>query len=377
MLTLCYKNAIIDAMKSISEDIKNNSYSKVYLITGTESYLRQQAKTRLKNALCSPDDNLNFAEYRGKDPDISEIIDFANTLPFLAEKRVLIIEETNLFRVYGASSDSEEDEDGGSDDTEDEEDEDNTDEGNMKGALAAFIKDIPETACMIFVQESVDKRGSIYKAIKKAGRVVELNLPGDKDIENWIISRVKGASLQIRRSALDMFMLRVPRDLETMNQELEKLICYCLDKGEIDSEDVKAVCTERIEDKVFDMINFIVEKNRHDALLKYYDMLALKTHPRKILSLVEGQFSRILTIKALTRDGLSQEEIKQKLSLHPYAVKMSVKNGQKYTFSQLRAILERCAEYERMINQGLMDNRMSLEVLIAELTENEREEKTD
>ncbi|MCR4740022.1 MAG: DNA polymerase III subunit delta [Lachnospiraceae bacterium] len=324
-------------MNSINEDIKRNQYARVYLLTGEEAYLRLDARNRLKNALCAPDDTLNVAAYYGKDINVNEVIDFANTLPFMAEKRVLFIEDSDLFEK-------------GSDE------------------LAAFLKELPESTCMIFMQEKVDKRGKLYKAIQNAGRVVTFDHPSDEMLEKWIVARLTKASVKVRKSALTQFLMQAPRDMEAMDNELEKLISYTIKKGEADAEDVKAVCSVRIEDRIFDMIASIAAKDRKGALSRYYDLLTLKEPPVKILSLITRQFNLMLMSKEYSKDGFSQDEIASRLSVNPYGVKKALQSSRSYTREELKSIVSMCMEYETLIKQGRMDDRMSVEILIASLT---------
>ena len=60
-------------MQRINEDIKNNTYEKIYLLYGTEEYLKKQYKDKLKNAICG-DDTMNFSYFEGKDCNAKEII---------------------------------------------------------------------------------------------------------------------------------------------------------------------------------------------------------------------------------------------------------------------------------------------------------------
>ena len=78
-------------MQRINEDIKTGQLKQVYLLYGEEAYLRKQYKDRLKKALCADGDTMNFHYCEGKDVNVPQIIDLAETLPFLAERRVLLI----------------------------------------------------------------------------------------------------------------------------------------------------------------------------------------------------------------------------------------------------------------------------------------------
>ena len=85
-------------MKSLNEDLKTGQLNKVYLLYGEEAYLKKQYKDKLRNAMVSPDDNMNYAYYEGKGININEVIDLAETLPFFADIRVLMIENSGFFK---------------------------------------------------------------------------------------------------------------------------------------------------------------------------------------------------------------------------------------------------------------------------------------
>ena len=76
-------------MSIIDEDIKNGKLNHIYLIYGGESFLRKQYKERLKKALSPEEDSMNYSYYEGKDISAGEIIDLAETMPFLAERRTI------------------------------------------------------------------------------------------------------------------------------------------------------------------------------------------------------------------------------------------------------------------------------------------------
>ena len=75
-------------MKELQKHIKNNSFARVYLLTGDEPYQLLQGKLLLKRALVREDDTMNFQEYKEERPNLTEIRDTAQTMPFFSEKRL-------------------------------------------------------------------------------------------------------------------------------------------------------------------------------------------------------------------------------------------------------------------------------------------------
>ena len=90
-------------MQRLIQDIKTGNFNQIYLLYGEEAYLRRQYRDRLKEAIIG-DDTMNYHYYEGKNIAVGEVIDQAQTLPFFAEKRLILVENSGLFKsggVYG------------------------------------------------------------------------------------------------------------------------------------------------------------------------------------------------------------------------------------------------------------------------------------
>lgn len=99
------------------------------------------------------------------------------------------------------------------------------------------------------------------------------------------------------RAAYQRFITKTGNDMENIDRELEKLICYCMDRDTIEEEQVEAICVEQTENKIFEMINAISEKRQKQALDLYYDLLTLKEPPMRILFLILRQFQKLMLSK--------------------------------------------------------------------------------
>ena len=77
-------------MQRLIQDLKSGDFKKIYLLYGQEAYLRKQYKDKLKEAMIG-DDTMNFSYYEGKDFTVGEVIDQAETMPFFADRRLILI----------------------------------------------------------------------------------------------------------------------------------------------------------------------------------------------------------------------------------------------------------------------------------------------
>ena len=109
---------------------------------------------------------------------------------------------------------------------------------------------------------------------------------------------------------MKLFLEKTGTDMERIRQELEKLICYCMEKESITEEDVAVICSEQTENKIFDMINAMAEKKQKKAMELYYDLLALKEPPMRILYLITRQFNLLMQVKSFPRKDTVQKRFR-------------------------------------------------------------------
>lgn len=320
-------------MKSLNEDIKTGQFKNIYLLYGEEAYLKKQYKDKLTKAMIPEGDTMNYAYYEGKGIPIPEIIDLAETMPFFAQRRLIVIENSGFFKSSAPE-------------------------------LAEYIKNLPETSCFLFVENEIDKRGKLYKAVKEKGRVTELGRQDERTLILWILGMVKREGKQIQESSVRYLLTKVGTDMENLERELEKLFCYTLDKNEILADDVDAVCTTQITNRIFDMTEAVAKQNKKKALDYYYDLLALKEPPMRILYLLTRQFKLLLEVQDLLKQGKSKKQIAGETGLHPFAAGKYIEQCRSFSAERLRDIMEEGVNLETDVKTGRLSDVMSVELFI-------------
>ena len=74
------------------------SFERVYLLYGEERYLVQMYKNQLKKAIIG-DDTMNLNQYTGKGLPVQEVENAVMTMPFFADRRLVLLEDTGLFKA--------------------------------------------------------------------------------------------------------------------------------------------------------------------------------------------------------------------------------------------------------------------------------------
>lgn len=320
-------------MKQLNEDIKQGKLKQVYLLYGEERYLRRQYRERLQKALCGEDDSMNTHFYEGRDVPVGEIIDLAETLPFLAERRVFFISDSGLFRSGGEK-------------------------------MAEYLTQPSETAFFVFNESEVDKRSKLFKTVRSKGYAAEFAVQDERTLKRWAAGVLAKDGKRITESTVQLLLTKTGTDMDNIQTELEKLVCYCLDREVITDADVEAVCTTRISSHIFDMIDAIADKQPRKALELYYDLLSLKEPPMRILYLIARQCNLLLQAKELKASGHDDRTVSSRLGVPPFIAGKCMKQAARFSAAALRRALQQCVESEEAVKRGQMNDVMSVEILI-------------
>lgn len=320
-------------MQRIQNDIKQNTFHQMYLLYGEERYLKNQYTNRLKAALTDGNDTMNVHFFEGKDIPVEEIIDLAETLPFFSPRRVIFISNSGLFKSGG-------------------------------NVMAEYLKSPNETTVFVFTESETDKRSILYKTVQSKGCAVEFTRQDEKTLMRWVGGILDKEGKKITQNTVQLFLTKTGTDMENIQMELEKLICYCMDRDIVTPEDVEAVCTTQISNQIFDMISALAEKRTRQALALYYDLLALKEPPLRILFLIARQCNMLLQTKELQSRGFGSREIGSQIGVPPFIAGKFIKQASRFKVSQLRRAVRQCVEAEEAVKTGRMDDRLSVEILI-------------
>lgn len=320
----------------LKKNIKSGELPSVILLYGEERYLRLQYLNMIMKYFGADVTDMNTNIYEGKGIEIGQVIDQAETLPFFAEKRVIIIKDSGLFKSGGDQ-------------------------------LAEYLDNPCDSVVFLFSENEVDERSKLYKSIQKNGFACQIDYQTRESLIAVIGSFLKKEGKAISMDTAQRILDKTGTDMAMLRSELEKLVTYCMDKDVISLEDVETICSENIEDRVFDMIDALAEKNAKKTMGMYYDLLALKQPPIKLLSLLERQYNQLLMVRMLRDSGELKENIASKLGIRPYFIGKYMSQASRYTAEELKMILNAAVCADENIKKGHMSDILAVETLLVSL----------
>ena len=326
-------------MKNLNADLKSGQFKQVYLLYGEEGYLKKQYKDRFIKAMLPDGDTMNYAYYEGKNTDVKEVIDLAETLPFFAERRLIVFENTGFFKTAAGAD------------------------------LADYVKDMPETTYFVFVENEVDKRNKLYKAVNSKGYAVELSTQDEGTLKRWVFNLVRRENKEMSEAVITYFIGKVGTDMEKIQRGLEKVICYAIDRNTLTKEDVDAVCVTQLSNHIFEMVDAVAAGNQKRALDLYYELLALKEPAMRILYMLARQYRILFHVKALANQGYGRKEIASKAGIHPFVAGKNIEQSRRFKMKELRGVMEEAAQLEQDVKTGLLTDTLAVELFIVKQSE--------
>lgn len=327
-------------MRSIDSEIEQQAFKRIYLLFGKEHYLLKENRERLLKALGVTDrKDMNFTLLSEKEFNVPTLISDSDTLPFFADRRVILVEESGYFK------------------------------GNKKekDRLVKYIPDIPETTVIVFVESEVDKRDKLYKAVTKNGTAEEFVIGDQNEMLRWIGGRLSADGIQMRRDAWNEFYLRCGSSMDLMDAEYQKLSAYCWEKKQIEKSDVEAICANASETKIFALSDAISERNAARVFDVYHDMLRQNEKAPGILALIQRQLMQLYDLKIMDKDGVSFADKKKNLGIsYDFIIRKLETYQKRFKEDELRRLLRKAADYEEDFKSGRIEDSIAVELLLNE-----------
>ncbi len=324
-----------NALQTITAQIKSGELSRFHLIYGEEPYMIRYYKNKLRAMLTREGDDMNVSYFEGSQISLDEVASLGSTLPFFAEHRLIVMENTELFKAAN----------------------------DFSSVLAEF----PDSTYVVFVEKAVRKNNRLYKFIQKNGCITECALQQERELIPWAAKYLKDHGRRISRRTLEFLLSKVGFQMDTIINELDKLIGYTGGRDEITDADVDAICSGQTVGKIFDMIDAAIAGENERVFRLYGDLLELKEPPLVILHLLGRHVNILLQIKEIG-NSLSDKDAARKIGVPSFTMRKYKSQAAHFTRKQLLGLLEARADYEERFKTGRLSEKLVAESFLLSFT---------
>ncbi|MFA6410303.1 MAG: DNA polymerase III subunit delta [Candidatus Buchananbacteria bacterium] len=327
----------------------------IIFLYGPDAFRSRQKLKDLKDKFIREIDKsaLNIQTLDGSKLDVADFENAVNTSPFLAKKRMVIIEDL-LSKNKGQKV--------------------------QKEILETLDQKKLDDTILIFWESGLDgnkakksksklsaKRGdNLFSRLQKEKYAQEFTLLNQADVYNWTAGEIKKRTGQIQPAALRLLTDLVGNDLWQMNSEIDKLLAFAENKN-ITLNNVETLVKTKLDEDIFKLTDALSQKNKRLALKLISDQLKSGTLPTELLAKITWQFKNLLLLKSFVEQngaGYPSERLGYQLGLHPFVVKKTMAQIQNFDLDKLKKTYQNLLAIDYKIKTSQTDPEVMFDLLV-------------
>jgi len=332
-------------IEELEKSIKSNNISSLYLFYGKEKYLIESNLKKIKNAF---GDIIRGINYISIDADgVSKIVDELSMPAFGYPKKLIIAKNTGIFKKEAKKKQS--------------------DISKVRNSINTYINEnidtIREAVILIFIEEEADKT-DLLETIDKYGTVCEFSPQKPIELKSRLMQICRAYKVNINDSTLQYFIECCGTDMQTLINEIRKLIEYCGENGTITRELIDTLSIKQIESVIFDLTDNLGQKKVKEALEVLHNLIYAKEPIQKILITLYNHFKKLYIVKLC---GKYNKDVASSLKLAPNQMFLVNKYKNQTRFfkeQELANITKELRDLDYKYKIGLIDLELGLEAIL-------------
>lgn len=333
-------------VNAIWKSISEGKIEPVYLLMGVERHLIDETIKRLIQALPDGEEDAVLRFDLDETP-IEAVIEEADTLPFLVERKLVIANNASFLKAADKSKEK---------------------VVHNIALLEEWLTNPSPTATVVFLApyEKLDGRKKITKLMMQKSSVVEAMPLVGRDLTTWIQNEASSFGIKISQEIAQVLIDMTGDSLLALSSELEKIAMYMDGKGEVTKEIVEMLVPRLPEMDVFRLTDAYMNGNVKETIKIYHDLLRNGEEPIMLTSLIAGQIRLMIHVNSLAKKGYHQQQIAKTLNVHPYRVKLVMENRSIPKMERLLLILEKLANIDYQLKSTSGKRERVLEIFFME-----------
>ena len=338
--------------KEFKKHLQQDNIASLYLFTGGEKYLIDLAYKTLEKKLIDPNFKaLNLTIFHDKDFDLAKFQDAVETLPLMAEKRLVVVKDPLFLGTQKKGTSKEEEE-----------------------RVLEVIHNLPPAVCVIFLSSKVDARKKLVKTIKKQGEYFQFDPLQESELLRWIKGKMNKEKIEVEKSTLNYFVANMDylgrnrtKTLFDVENEVNKLIHYTRNRGRVTQKDIDLITSKSFENDIFKVMDAVEKKNKREALKQMEELIYQGEPVLKILATLSNQMKNVLKVKELSGKGYTSKVIAKRIGIHPFVATKSLKQSRNYSGKQLIGFINYITDIDAKIKSGQIEDLLGIELIVMDL----------
>jgi len=319
--------------------VSRNKIPSVLFFEGSEERLKQDALKMLREKLL-PEGLADLNEVLLTAPETDAIIAAAETLPFMADRRLILLRDFPA--VVGRSE--------------------------ADDRLLSYLPYVPPTAVVLFYCVQPVKQKKIKNAVQKLGGLVRFDPLKDYEATSFVTRIFRDLGRECDDRTADLLIFTCGTDLNQLQNEAAKIAAYHPENPRISPDDVRALATPSSENRVFNLVNALISGNEGKTFSLLRDLLRNGENRTGILFMLLRQFRLMQQIKIMLYEKRSPKDIQEALGIkNAWAAQQTMKQAASYTGRQVRDAVALCLNTDYEVKSGALREEGALETVMLRL----------
>ena len=311
------------------------------LISEPSLILKAKLKEYTKQVIEEKDD-FNYCVFDFEETPFDEIIDTLQSPSFSSEKKVVICKNPYFIKPEKIKLPF---------------------ENNIDDLTKYIENENPDTLWIIICPKRYfSAKSKFINLINKHGEVENLLFEDVNEFNSYGLKLISKTNLDINDKATSLLLQRCADDVCKLEREIAKLALY---NDFIDEKVIDKMVSRPLEDDVFELSNALMNKDHKKIMKIYSDLKLLKVEPIQLIALLANQFRLMLQAVILKKESKTEQEIATILQVHPYRIKLSLKNVVNYPLEDIKQILIDLSTLDSKIKTGEYDRYVDFEMFLA------------
>ncbi|MBR3988098.1 MAG: DNA polymerase III subunit delta [Clostridia bacterium] len=341
--------------KALKGHIASKKYNNIYVLFGNEKYLvKHYTNLLIKKVAGETPDEFAFHEFT-KEVDLQNLSVAVGAVAFTAPCNCVVVYDYDMNKL------------------------DKTD----FEALQSIALDVPDTTVLIFSYPTLDTNAKTGEAGKKSkfkpfcdsivkakGEVFELSERDAVALEHQLAKWADKAGKKLSLPVASKIIFYCGTNLQTLRNELDKLIAFTGEREEIDINDVEKIVIKKLEARIFDLMDFVILGNLDKAYSLLYKLFELKEDPRTIVRLLGTAYVDIYRARVTNESGGNMKETADffKYGNRTWVLNKSKSKAEKLSTNAIRRSMTEIIDLSARLNTITLNEEAEVEKLIARLT---------
>lgn len=331
----------IKSYKEFVQLLEADKISGPIAIYGDEKHLVKRSVETILSRFRDYSD-LNITILDGESANYQNVLNACETMPFLSERRLVLVKNSNLFGKSGGSNDT-------------------------TAKLSEYVKSVPNSVLLVFLFEEAENSNPVIKVIKQLGYMVEYKFLKGEELYNEVLQLFDRNGKSITKADIAYLISETGSSIETLEKEVEKLCSYAIDSENISREHIDEIVVKNPDSNVFKMVDSISKRDAEHAFSILNTLLEQDEDCLKIMGMIIRQYRMLYLVMCGINKKKTAQEMESSLKIRSFALQNFMKQCRNIDRRKVVKALNCCLNTDFEIKSGRLNPRMAIELLIVEL----------